>query len=100
MTNWVVPSKSVGLEPPDTAARIRPDGGVATIQYALPKAGHVRVRVFDVAGREVARPVDEWQVAGSHITMFPFGASAKEQVFHYKVECGGRTRTGQISVAP
>jgi len=100
VTQWVVPPRSVGLEPADTAARTRPDGGVATIQYTLPKSGHVRVRVFDVAGREVARPVDEWQPAGSHITMFPFGASTKEQVFHYKVECGGRTRTGQISVAP
>jgi Tol biopolymer transport system component len=99
VTQWVSPSRPVGGGT-DTTARIRPDGGVATIEYTLPRSGHVRVRVFDVAGREVARPVDEWQHAGSHITMFPFGASTKEQVFHYKVECGGRTKTGQISVAP
>jgi hypothetical protein len=32
--------------------------------------------------------------------MFPFGASAKEQVFLYRVECGGRSRSGRIEVAP
>jgi hypothetical protein len=73
---------------------------VASIEYTLPKAGHVRVRVFDTAGREVARPVDEWQPAGPHTTMFAFGASTKEQVFRYRVECGGRTRSGKIAVAP
>ena len=106
VAEWVAgPSRSIGggtigLQPRDTVAWSRVGGGVASIEYTLPKSGHVRVRVFDTAGREVARPVDEWQPAGPHTTMFAFGASTKEQVFRYRVECGGRTRSGKIAVAP
>ena len=96
----VVVGDTVGLQPRDTAAWSRVGGGAATIQYTLPKSGHVRVRVFDTAGHEIARPVDEWQPAGAHSTMFAFGASAKQQVFLYRVECDGRTRSGRIEVAP
>jgi Tol biopolymer transport system component len=88
------------LQPLDTAAWSRRGGGVANIEYTLPKAGHVRVRVFDVTGREVARPVNEWQSAGPHRTMFAFGTGSKEQIFLYRVECDGRTRSGKISIAP
>ena len=87
------------LQPSDTAPWSRVAGGVASIVYTLPKAGHVRVRVFDAAGHEVARPVDEWQVAGSHQTTFAFGAGPN-QVFLYRVECGGRSTTGKISTGP
>src|SRR5213075_924321 len=76
-------------QPGDTAAWSRHGGGVANIEYDLPKAGHVRVLVYDAAGHEVARPVDEWQPAGRHQTMFAFGLGPN-QVFHYRVECGGR----------
>jgi len=99
VTKWVSPRR-IALETGDTAAPVHPDGGVATIEYTLPKSGHVRVTVFDVSGREVARPVDEWQPAGSHITMFPFAVSTKEQVFRYRVDCDGRTRSGKVTVAP
>ncbi len=79
----------------------RRGGGVATIAYTLPRAGRVSVRVFDIAGREVARPVrSEWQPAGAHTTMFAFGPSEKEQVFRYLVQCDGRKRSGRIVVAP
>jgi len=74
-------------------------GGVASIEYNLPKAGHTRVRVFDAAGHEVARPVDEWQPAGRHQTTFAFGP-APNQVFRYRVECDGRRTTGEISTGP
>ncbi len=87
---------TLDLQPRDTAAWSRVGGGVANIEYDLPRAGRVRVRVFDVAGREVARPVDEWQPAGRHTTLFAFGAGPR-QVYLYRVECGGRTTSGKIS---
>jgi len=87
------------LQPRDNAAWSRQGGGVASIEYTLPKAGHVRVRVFDVAGREVARPVDEWQPAGRRTTTFAFGPGAN-QVFLYRVECDGRSTSGKISIGP
>src|SRR5262245_50953290 len=77
-----------GLEPVTATAWSRADG-VTNISYSLPGAGHVRVRVFDVAGREVARPVDEWQPAGSHVTSFALGAAARRHVFVSRVERGG-----------
>jgi len=87
------------LQPSDTAPWSRVAGGVASIEYNLPKAGHVRVRVYDATGHEVARPVDEWQPAGRHQTTFAFGAGANQE-FTYRVECGGRKTSGKISTGP
>ena len=84
---------------PDSTAWSHAGGGVAKIEYNLPKAGRTRVLVFDAAGREVARPVDEWQSAGVHHTMFAFGPRPN-QVFVYRVECGKRRTTGKISTGP
>jgi hypothetical protein len=103
-TTYTVPvPRSLGADSTrDTTAWNRLGGGVATIHYTLPVSGHARVRVFDVSGREVARPVDEWQAAGAHVTVFPFGLSAKQQVFRYRVDCGGRkrSRNGRITIDP
>jgi len=87
------------LQERDNAAWAKAGGGAATIEYNLPKAGHVRVRVFDEAGREVARPVDEWQPAGRHSTLFAFGAGPN-QVFRYRVDCDGRSTSGKIETGP
>jgi hypothetical protein len=87
------------LVPFDATAWSRGGSGTANIEYTLPNAGHVRVRVYDVAGRQVARPVDEWQPAGRHVTTFAFGA-ASNQVFLYRVECGGRNASGKVSTRP
>ena len=43
-----------------------PSIGFASIEYALPRAARVRLSVFDVAGREVARLVDGVEEAGRH----------------------------------
>lgn len=37
-----------------------------TIPFALPEAGHVSVRVFDMQGREVATLIDEFKTAGRY----------------------------------
>jgi hypothetical protein len=38
----------------------------ANIRFELPRAARATIRVFDVVGREVARPLDEPRAAGSH----------------------------------
>lgn len=43
-----------------------PVRGRATLRYELPHTTPVRITVYDVLGREVARPVDAVQPAGSH----------------------------------
>jgi hypothetical protein len=44
-----------------------PSAGPVTIEYTLPREDRVRLRVFDVAGREVARLVDGVRPAGRHV---------------------------------
>jgi hypothetical protein len=41
-----------------------------TITYRIPRGGHVRLSVYDLLGREVARLVDGMQSAGSHPSVF------------------------------
>lgn len=79
-------------------ARLGLAAGSATIEYALPSAGLVRVRVFDVAGREVARPVDAWQPAGRHTA--EFAARGRRQLFFYRVDWQGRRASGKLTLAP
>jgi len=43
-----------------------PINPTSTIQYAIPKAEHVTLKVYDVLGREVATLVDKQQQAGSY----------------------------------
>ena len=44
-----------------------------TMDFAVPGTGHVRLTVYDVLGRQVARPVDEERPAGAY--RVPFDAS-------------------------
>lgn len=61
---------TTGVEETPTAFALdvhpNPSIGPASIDYALPRAARVRLRVFDVAGREVARLVDRVEEAGRH----------------------------------
>ncbi len=43
-----------------------PFNSQATIEFALPKNGHVELTVFDILGRTVTKLVDEQRVAGYH----------------------------------
>lgn len=66
-----------------TVAEARPGGSFALLQnypnpfnpstrirYELPVAGNVELRVYDIAGREVATLVNESQAAGAHEVVF------------------------------
>jgi hypothetical protein len=44
-----------------------PSIGPADVSYALPHETSIKLRIFDVAGREVARLVDGRQPAGRHV---------------------------------
>jgi hypothetical protein len=47
-----------------------PFAEATTIRFALPRAGHVRLAVYDLAGREVARLLDEDRAAGAGEALF------------------------------
>jgi hypothetical protein len=44
-----------------------------TIEYAIPRAEHVTVKVYDVLGREIATLVDEFKQAGTYNSQFSIG---------------------------
>ncbi len=55
-----------------------------TIRYALPRAGMVRLAVYDLLGREVATLVDELQPAGRHAARF-HGDDLQSGVYAYRL---------------
>jgi hypothetical protein len=54
------------------------------ISYALPEAGYVMLKVYDVLGREVAVLVDEFKEAGYYEVEFN-GSSLSSGVYFYKL---------------
>lgn len=58
-----------------------------TIQYALPKAGHVILKVYDELGREVSTLVDKNQGAGIYSATFN-GSTFASGVYFYKLSTG------------
>jgi hypothetical protein len=63
-----------------------------TIRFRLPASAHVKLSVYDVAGREVARLVDDVRSAGAHeVTLRPEGLASG--VYTYRLETGGTTAT-------
>jgi hypothetical protein len=44
-----------------------PFNGSTTINYSLPKTGHISVNVYDLNGRHVAKLIDAKKTAGNHI---------------------------------
>jgi hypothetical protein len=58
------------------------------IQYQLPGAGPVRLTVYDILGREVARLVDGIQQPGNHEARFDGGGLASG-VYLYRLQTAG-----------
>ena len=64
-------------------ARPNPFSGETTLRFDLPTAARVRIDVFDVQGRRVAKLLDQPMVAGRHAA-----------TWNGRVERGGGTRAG------
>jgi len=56
-------------------------------RYELPDASHVRLQVYDTAGRLVATLVDGWRAAGSHEVTFD-GSSLAAGIYLARLEAG------------
>jgi hypothetical protein len=63
-----------------------------TIRFSLPQRGHVRLKVFDVNGREVATLVDGELAAGNHAVRFEANGLARGLYF-YKITAGKFSQT-------
>jgi hypothetical protein len=64
-----------------------PFNPVTKINYQLPKAGNVRVSIFNALGQEVELLIDESQNAGNHIVNWN-ASSFPSGVYVYKLESG------------
>ena len=70
----------------------------ATLAFSLAAPGHAVLRVFDVLGREVARPVDADAAAGRHEAPFD-GSALASGVYLLRLESGGQAATRRLVVA-
>jgi hypothetical protein len=65
-----------------------PFNPVTNISFAIPKAGNVKLVVYDILGREVATLLNDFKQAGSYT--IPFNASEfASGVYVYRMESGG-----------
>ncbi len=70
------------------ASAPNPFTDATTIRYDLPRSVPVVLRIFDVQGREVARPVDAVQEAGPHAVTWHAGTSPGG-VYFYRLQTPG-----------
>jgi len=68
-----------------------------TLQYELPEATEVRIAVYDVLGREVARPITRQQQAGRTQTRLSLSGLASG-VYFVRLTAGGTTQTRRVTV--
>jgi len=66
-----------------------------TIQYQIPKAQHVTIRIFDTLGREVTTLVNSDQSAGTHAVEFD-GRGLASGVYFYRIETPTITDTKKM----
>ncbi|HYE58773.1 MAG TPA: T9SS type A sorting domain-containing protein [Rhodothermales bacterium] len=71
--------------------------GTVTVRFGTPEAGRVRLRVFDVLGREALRMFEGEQAAGWHAASINAGLLAPG-LYVVRVEAGGRAVTRTLVV--
>jgi hypothetical protein len=58
-----------------------------TIKFQLPEAQHVTITIYDIAGREIVRLVDEYRQAGSYQTTWK-ARNVASGVYFYRIQAG------------
>jgi hypothetical protein len=74
-----------------------PFNPVTTIRLALPEAGHVRLVVYDVMGREVARLLDQPMDAGPHEATWD-ASGLPSGVYVYRLSSGAFSETKMMTL--
>ncbi|MBD3221061.1 T9SS type A sorting domain-containing protein [bacterium] len=74
-----------------------PFNPATTLRFSLPRATEVRLAVYDVAGREVARLVDGLRPAGEHTVLWqPRGLASG--TYLYRLRAGDSVLTGRATL--
>ena len=87
----------------DCAVYPNPFNPATTFRFELPEPGAVHLDIFDVAGRRVARLLDdEFFPAGSHERIWRGEADGGRRlasgVYYYRLRIGGDTRQGKLTL--
>jgi len=69
-----------------------PFNPVTTISYNMPKAGSVKISIFNSLGQLISQPVNEFKNAGTHITYFD-GSNYAAGIYFYTMQCGSFIQT-------
>ncbi len=73
-------------------------GTEPALVYALPRAGWIDIRVYDVRGRAVGAIAGEWQSSGAH--HMPLALKGRGSgVYLYRLQWEGNVSTGKIVLA-
>ncbi len=72
-----------------------PFGGGTTISFVMPEAGHARIAVYDLQGRQVAVPFDGPLQAGAQQVLFGAEGLA-EGIYFYELQAAGRSQRGTM----
>jgi hypothetical protein len=80
-------------------AGANPTTGAVSFEFGLPVRSHVRLAIYDIAGRRVATPLDEERTAGSHSLAWDGrDTGAAPGVYFARLDAGGREFTRRFVV--
>ncbi len=74
----------------DLTSYPNPFNPVTIIQFSLPEAGNVKLRVYDILGREIIRLVDEFREAGVHRVEFN-AVNLPSGMYFTRIEFSGKS---------
>jgi uncharacterized Ntn-hydrolase superfamily protein len=102
--DWVQTTSAPGVEaagrpgPLLLQNRPNPFATATAIVYVLPRPEHVRLRVFDTAGRVVATLVEDRQGAGRHRASWEVSHETPSGVYLYRLEAGESVQTRKLQL--
>lgn len=67
-----------------------------TISWALPKAAHVTISIYNVLGQEVLTLVDKDMVAGNHTTQWDAAATNASGLYFYRIQADDFSETKKM----
>ncbi|MDD5360803.1 MAG: M1 family aminopeptidase [Ignavibacteria bacterium] len=74
-----------------------PFNPVTNIEYDIPKNTNVKIAIYDMTGREVAAPVNEFKTAGKYTVAFN-AMKLASGIYYYKIQISDPTgRTGDFT---
>ncbi len=98
----VVHVDRLGLPDLLTVDGANPFTGTVSLRYEIPSAGHVKLAVYDVAGRRVATLADGLEGEGLHSVSWDgrslTGAEVKSGVYFIRCEAAGRNAVEKVLV--